>query len=595
MSDAHRDREACFLAEETDPSSPGAATRPLFSWIHRAPSPSGSVVAVLCNPFGYEAICAHRSYRVLAESLAAAGVSTLRFDYAGSGDSAPLEEAASVPGWIASANRAADAAKALSGATKVILVGVRLGAAIATLTAAGRDDVAGVVAIAPIVSGRAYVRELRALQMTLGLAPAPPAHPSPPEGGQEACGFYLSPEGKAALSEVDLLKATRAPAPRVLVLDRHDFPPNEKLLERLRALGARVDHQALAGYPEMMLDPHKVIVPRAILDAATTWAVDVAREVGGAPAAPSRAAEASAILAPRVRDRVVHVGRLFGILSSPSDGRRSGRALLFVNAGSTHRVGPNELFARLARECAARGDIALRIDVSGIGDSPPHPGEPDNEAYSPRAVEDIDAAIAWLTNAEHATHVQMIGLCSGAYHGFRAAAAGSRLRRAILINPLVFFYTAGMDIDLKPHTVAAEAKRYGESMFRLESWKKLLRGEVKVRVVAEILGRRALGIARERGREALRRFDVPLDRDVATELERARKNKVQVAFVFAKSDPGHGMLVAEGGTALRRLERKRAVSIDVFDGPDHTFTPVWSHAPLLDRLRALTESIDAGG
>lgn len=594
MSDANRDREACFIRSHLGGADAVAPERPLFAWFHRSTSPVGAIVAVLCNPFGYEAICAHRSYRVLAESLAEAGVPALRFDYAGAGDSTPTESAPSIKGWIASTGRAIEAAKAYSGATKVVLIGVRAGATVAALTGMDRDDVAGVVEIAPVVSGKAYVRELRALQMALGLAPAPPQHPAPPEGGQEACGFYLSAEGKAALSEADLVKAPRAPAPRVLVVDRHDFPPSEKLLAHLRSLGAEVDHAQLQGYPEMMLDPHKVIVPRAILRATTEWVARVAREVGGTPGAGVKP-ETSAEIAPGVVDRAVHAGRLFGILSAPSGARRSGRAILFLNAGSTHRVGPNELFARLARECVARGDVALRVDVSGIGDSPPRPGEPENEAYSPRAQEDIDESVAWLRDHEGLSDVQMIGLCSGAYHGFNAAAAGSKLRRAILINPLVFFYTAGMNLDLKPHTVAAEAKRYGESMFRLESWKKLLRGDVKVRVVAEILGRRALGIARERGREALRRFDVPLEKDVATELERARKNQVHVAFVFAKSDPGHGMLLAEGGRSLARLEHKRAISIDVFDGADHTFTPVWSHAPLLDRLRELTGSIEPAG
>ena len=63
----------------------------LFGWLHRSLSDSNADIGVvLCQPFGYEAICAHRGMRAFAEAIAAAGMPALRFDYLGTGDSRRL-------------------------------------------------------------------------------------------------------------------------------------------------------------------------------------------------------------------------------------------------------------------------------------------------------------------------------------------------------------------------------------------------------------------------------------------------------------------------------------------------------------------------
>ena len=48
-----------------------------FGWLHEA---DGGTGVVLCGAQGYEQLCAHRSWRVLGERIAALGYPTLRFD-----------------------------------------------------------------------------------------------------------------------------------------------------------------------------------------------------------------------------------------------------------------------------------------------------------------------------------------------------------------------------------------------------------------------------------------------------------------------------------------------------------------------------------
>ena len=59
----------------------GHSERPLFGWFHPAQGVVREGVVVMCNPYGYDALITHYSYRRLTEQLSASGIATLRFDY----------------------------------------------------------------------------------------------------------------------------------------------------------------------------------------------------------------------------------------------------------------------------------------------------------------------------------------------------------------------------------------------------------------------------------------------------------------------------------------------------------------------------------
>ncbi len=258
-----------------------------------------------------------------------------------------------------------------------------------------------------------------------------------------------------------------------------------------------------------------------------------------------------------------------------------------LNAGSIYRVGPNRLHVQLARSLAARGHVVLRFDLAGLGDSPSIAGQPENVAYPRGAHADIARAVAFAARQPGVRDVHIAGICSGAYHAFSAAVRGAKVASVVPINPLTFFWHDGSSVVLPPHQVAGEAQRYARAVFDPEKWKKLLRGEVDPRAFAEVARQRALDVARRRLRDVARRVGRPLPDDLGADLERAAHRGIKLRFVFASDDPGLDLLRGGAGSAFETLRRRGDLSVDVIDGPNHTFTQVWSHDVLAARVEAL--------
>src|SRR3954469_8878782 len=196
----------------------------LFAWLHAGRPGCGHAV-VLCPPVGHEQVHAHRAWRHVAEAVARAGLPVLRFDYSGTGDSAGTDEDPDrVATWRQNVRDAVAWVRRQLGFEHVTLVGLRMGAALAYLTAA-EEPVDRLVLWAPVVSGRKYVRELRALSAA-GAASCPAAPGRP--GDIEPMGFVVNAQTAADLGDIDLL-AVRPRCERVLIVGRDDLPDDGRL------------------------------------------------------------------------------------------------------------------------------------------------------------------------------------------------------------------------------------------------------------------------------------------------------------------------------------------------------------------------------
>lgn len=184
--------------------------------------PRGAAV-LLCNPFGEEAVRAHRAYRVLARRLDEAGYPAMRFDYAGTGDSSGEAGEHGIADWLADIATAADALRADSGQSRIVVIGLRLGATLAALAAQrGLLRPAHLLLWDPVVDGAGYLRDLERAHrdyLRSELGAAAPTDDGGPLG--EALGTPLTPALRAELAAIDLAAAPpAAPATTVLRTQR---------------------------------------------------------------------------------------------------------------------------------------------------------------------------------------------------------------------------------------------------------------------------------------------------------------------------------------------------------------------------------------
>ena len=142
----------------------------LFGVLHKANGPTSLPAFVFCHPFGEEKLWTHRVFVGYARLLAAAGHPVLRFDYMGNGDSGGGFSESSVATACADVHCAIEQVRGLTGARTVSLLGLRLGATIASLVADEASDLQHLVLWAPIVDGDRYMQELLRINVTTQMA-----------------------------------------------------------------------------------------------------------------------------------------------------------------------------------------------------------------------------------------------------------------------------------------------------------------------------------------------------------------------------------------------------------------------------------------
>jgi alpha-beta hydrolase superfamily lysophospholipase len=563
---------------------------------------------VLCPPLGHEQVHSHRTWRQLADAVAFAGFAALRFDLHGTGDSAgTAEEPDCFSAWLANLHDAIAWMRQHLGCKEISVIGLRLGASLA-MQVASTAVLENLLLWAPIVSGRRYVRELRALSLT-----AAAKNPVLPEtsGDLEAAGFALGEQTVNSLSQLDLLQANPR-CRRALIVARADLCQDRRLLDHLLRLGIQAEQIPQSDYAEMMAEPHYAKVPRQTIAEATAWLLagnfsENPRyekgygEIGRMPARwiiPWQDVESRRPASEPIEERSVLIRRdpdLFGVLSGPARAPDERLPLiLLLNAGAAYHVGPNRLYVLLARHLALQGFRCLRMDLGGLGDSLAPGCEGQNDPYMATAFDDIDSALHHVQAELGAKRVVLMGLCSGAYFAFQSAVqnAAPALVESVLINPLTFFWKDGMSLETSSANEAAKLHYYRTAALNLSNWRKLLCGQTKTSIggALKILARSWRRAGRPQHTQAAHdrpNFSSPshpLRDDLPADLEHIAQRGRSLACFFSRSDPGHSILTRHAKRKVRELVRAGKMRMFFCEDADHTFSTFLSRRALMQAV-----------
>jgi pimeloyl-ACP methyl ester carboxylesterase len=283
-----------------------------------------------------------------------------------------------------------------------------------------------------------------------------------------------------------------------------------------------------------------------------------------------------------VKEQVVLLGRrksLVGIIAQGPMHRDNEErpAIVILNSGIIHRVGPNRMSVTLARSFASVGHLVLRFDLSGIGDS-----EPRVDALPPleAALADIREALDWLESARGARRVILLGLCSGADHAAIYGGSDPRVVGAVLLDPWV------------PTT-----RRY---WIRYWFWRTRWYAErlSSPRVTAQLLSR--LIQRRTTDDEAQIGMTASLsNREVREFLEQAYRRAIDSGLsmlaVFTAGRRDRHNYRTQILEAFPNLPFGDRLQLEYFDDADHVFTSRANRTRLLELLRGWIERTDFAG
>lgn len=530
-----------------------------FGWLHLSnQAPRRRAGFIFIAPPGRDGRCIHRHMRNLAQSLAALGFPVLRIEPLGVGDSLDLDDSAEAWGlWRQGAEAAREVLKSQTGVDQIIMCGLRMGGRLAAEVEAD-----GLVLLAPVASGKTWLRELKLSAAMSGT--------SGPEGGDslESEGLRLSAAAVRSLQAVDL-QGLRTGAAHALVFAQNAQAAS--LGNRLAELGVETRIEAFPGYEDLLDDSHSSKAPQAVFAAILAWAEETYPGTQASPPIPDlppcRYSGAG------FEEVAVDLGGgSTALITAPP--KASDLGLIICNTSCDPRAGIGRFGASTARALAGHGVTSLRFDFLGMGDSD---AEGEGHMYLADRNPEFARAETYLRR-QGCTTIAILGVCSGSFHAIRAMSALATLDRAYCVSSRLV-WRKGDSLDPQFRDQGKATVSYVAGVRNPETWKRLFRGDIDLVAVGRTLWGRLVAKVKAR---LNRRVSAPLRNGVSAISARGGA----LRLVMGLEDSSLDELESYFGARAASFTRQPGMTIRVIDDLDHGLAKAANRAIVLDDLKA---------
>jgi len=261
-----------------------------------------------------------------------------------------------------------------------------------------------------------------------------------------------------------------------------------------------------------------------------------------------------------MKEEVYQFGKdatLVGIVSEPATGEARAQlpAVILLNAGLVHRIGPFRSSVTLARRLAALGYVVLRFDLSGLGDSETRK---DSRSENERALEDVREAIELLSQTRGVQSFVLYGLCSGADYAHAIATADTRIVGAVMIDAYGW------------RTAKWAWRRATDLLFNMRKWRFRIH---------RILQRQ---FATSHPETYVREF--PPKEQVRAELETLTARGVNMLFIYTAGVPTYLNYREQFFEMFGAADFKKRIEVEFYGKTDHTFFRFEDRERLHDRI-----------
>ncbi|NTJ66265.1 alpha/beta fold hydrolase [Agrobacterium rhizogenes] len=555
-----------------------------------AMAPSRGTAVLFLSPWGFEEMCVRKFWRILAEDLADIGVASLRFDYAGTGDALDLtDEGKGLEPWHETALAAAAKLKKLSGCERLILVSQGLGGTIAATLAERLAGIDGIAFLAPVVSGRAYLRELtvwsKMIDEGMGLAEA-----QRQTDGVTVASLRMPDSAADAVRKLNLMTLDRLGTPKCLVLTRPGRPGDDDFARHLETLSPQVMQASYDGYDDLVSNPTIATMPTAAGRTIVEWAQSVAAETGEIASADLTPPVDEPLIGDGFRETPLRFGagnRLFGILCEPQ-GARTGATALLLTTAYDRSAGWGRMSVSMARALARDGIASLRFDTANVGDSPPLSGAPEQVLYSREQHLDVAEALD-LLEKQDLLPAYVVGRCSGGYLAFQAAVRDARCNGLITVNPYSFHWDESRSVDEALRFAPRSLETYGRKLMQMETLKRLFGGQIDAKSalcnMVTGLGRRAVRASRQL--LSAFPFFAAAQGPVLGGFRTLAKRGVDMSLIYSAHDIGLDHLHDQFGENGAGLKHFPDIRLTIIPEADHNLTPPYARKVYLREVREM--------